>query len=302
MNNDLANELMDESSSFFVSIHDFIRESTSSFNKTNNKSTIEKDVTIKYMVEWLKILDSIAILFYQGRVDSAQVLTRTLFEITLQLCYLTKDKKYVRDKAGYIIVVADIKKYKYNKVLLENKEKYKLDTQEEKIKNEEIITNLRNSNILEIREAFEFIENKILFRKKNIKEWYEIYSSRHDMIHIGSNRQLCKAIEFYDGEKEKEILVYDLVYDILSQQAHGITAIDSFRIIGGEQRFRKYDCLSNGAWQINSIYKMLLKIVGTLKSTFDEEFYIDRELLVKYNEEMRRIKEKWNKAFKSSQD
>ncbi|WP_418310210.1 DUF5677 domain-containing protein, partial [Phascolarctobacterium faecium] len=109
MNNDLANELMDESSSFFVSIHDFIRESTSSFNKTNNKSTIEKDVTIKYMVEWLKILDSIAILFYQGRVDSAQVLTRTLFEITLQLCYLTKDKKYVRDKAGYIIVVADIK-------------------------------------------------------------------------------------------------------------------------------------------------------------------------------------------------
>ena len=41
MNNDLANELMDESSSFFVSIHDFIRESTSSFNKTNNKSTIE---------------------------------------------------------------------------------------------------------------------------------------------------------------------------------------------------------------------------------------------------------------------
>ncbi|WP_370860219.1 hypothetical protein [Phascolarctobacterium faecium] len=66
----------------------------------------------------------------------------------------------MRDKAGYIIVVADIKKYKYNKVLLENKEKYKLDTQEEKIKNEEIITNLRNSNILEIREAFEFIENK----------------------------------------------------------------------------------------------------------------------------------------------
>jgi hypothetical protein len=45
---------------------------------------------------------------------------------------------------------------------------------------------------------------------------------------------------------------------------------------------------------------MLLKIVGTLKSTFDEEFYIDRELLVKYNEEMRRIKEKWTKAFKSS--
>lgn len=300
MNNDLANELMDEGSNFFVLIHDFLRESTNIFNKTNNKSTIEKDVTIKYIVEWLKILDSIAILFYQGRVDSAQVLTRTLFEITLQLCYLTKDKKTVRDKAGYIIVVADIKKYKYNKVLLENKEKYKLDTQEEKIKNEEIITNLRNNNILEIREAFEFIEGqKLIGTKRLIEDWYKIYSMKNGNL-IRNYRWLCENISFYDGKKEKNILVYDIIYDQLSKQAHGITAIDSFRIIGGEQTFRKYDCLSNGAWQINSIYKMLLKIVGTLKSTFDEEFYIDIELLVKYNEEMRRIKEKWSKACKNS--
>ena len=85
------------------------------------------------------------LLFIQGRVDVAQVLTRSLYEITLQLLYLIKDKETMNGKAICYVAFSELKKRKIG-----------ADTLKGEIENNKIIESLASSENEAIRSLYRY--------------------------------------------------------------------------------------------------------------------------------------------------
>ena len=86
-----------------------------------------------------------------------------------------------------------------------------------------------------------------------------------------SSSILCEKVGFYSEEKGEKILVNTIVYNELSRQAHGVNARDSLKVIGGVQKFRNYDCLQNGLWQLSLIEEMKFLIIIYCYCMFEEK-------------------------------
>ena len=123
MEENLKEKWMDESSIFLRDIYAFCKQFIDEFNLNNKDNDLSKNAVTNYLVEWVKLLDSVGILFYEGRVDTAQILTRSMFEIQLQLCYLIKESDELEEKAAFIYVVSNLKRYWFNKNRIENQVK-----------------------------------------------------------------------------------------------------------------------------------------------------------------------------------
>ena len=248
----------------------------------NNENNLGKNAVTSYLVEWVKLLDSVGILFYEGRADTAQILTRSMFEVQLQLCYLIKEADELEEKAAFIYVVDNFKRYRFNKQRIENLKQINKDYST--TVNSEIITNFENSKGI-VKDIYEYIKSKYDIDKVkwNSSSWIKLYNDKHNRD-WKDNRNLCKEISFYDVNNDIKILMYDIVYDKLSQKTHGAEVIDNIIIEEGVQKYRNFNCLQHGYWQLSFIFKMLLCILSKMNNCFKlNEFKIDSDELIGLN-------------------
>lgn len=282
MEENLKEKWMDESAEFLREIFEFCRKFIDGFNLNNKDNDLSKNTVINYLVEWVKLLDSVGILFYQGRVDTAQILTRSMFEVQLQLCYLIEDTDELEEKAAFIYVVNNLKGYGFNKNRIESLKQ--INNGISTTVNSDIILMLENSEGI-IKYTYEYIKNKYDIDKEkwNLLSWIDIYN-RKCKRKWKSNRRLCQEISFYDVSNDIKISMYDIIYDRLSQKTHGVDCLDNMIFCEGVQKYRNYNCLQHGYWQLHFIFKMLLCILSKMYNCFkSDEFSIDSDELIGLN-------------------
>lgn len=272
---------MDESTDFLKNIFQEIEKICNDLNLNNHEDDIAVRSTVEVLSEWLRFLDGIMLLFIQGRVDVAQVLVRSLYEITLQLLYLIKDKETMNEKANFYVAFSELKKYSTNNNMIKNKKKIGADTLKGEIENQKILESLTSSENEELGFLYEYFLDKGLVDKdlKN-DSWYSVYEQYcQDKANVMKDKKiknisssiLCEKVGFYSEENGEKILVNTIVYNELSRQAHGVNARDSLKVIDGVQKFRNYNCLQNGLWQLSLIEKIKSRIIVDCHSVFDEK-------------------------------
>lgn len=278
---EMKEKWMDDSTDFLKNIFQEIEKICNDLNLNNYEDDIAARSTVEFLAEWLRFLDGIMLLFIQGRVDVAQVLTRSLYEITLQLLYLIKDKETMNKKAICYVAFSELKKYSTNNNMIKNKNKIGVDTSKGEIENKKILESLGSSKNEELRFLYKYFLDKGLVDKdlKN-DSWYSVYEQycqdksngiKDKKIKNISTSILCEKVGFYSEEKGEKILVNTIVYNELSRQAHGVNARDSLKVIGGVQKFRNYDCLQNGLWQLSLIEEMKFLIIIYCYCMFEEK-------------------------------
>lgn len=140
---------------------------------------------------------------------------------------------------------------------------------------------LTSSENEELRFLYEYFLDKGLVDKdlKN-DSWYSVYEQYcQDKANVMKDKKiknisssiLCEKVGFYSEENGEKILVNTIVYNELSRQAHGVNARDSLKVIDGVQKFRNYNCLQNGLWQLSLIEKIKSRIIVDCHSIFDEK-------------------------------
>jgi hypothetical protein len=292
----LKREWKAKSTELLLELHHELYDIVNEFNQRDDTHfKVSDDAFIEHIAEWLKLLEGIALLFKEGLVDVSQVLTRSLFEITLHLCYLIYEDQEIENKAACYFVASNMQAYYLNKKLCDNMKKSGCNSDEGEKKNEKIIDSLKSSNILSIKSVYGYIKaNNCIDENWNDTSWYGLYDTiygKHSKkptkckIKKINNRQLCEMLGFYD-DSENKVLMYDLIYPYLSRQAHGFSARDQIKYVDGAQFFRKTDCLQNGLWQIKVINEMFKKIVVKIPNIyeafkFDENNDKVRELLLR---------------------
>ena len=90
---------------------------TSAFNIANHDISVDKDVSVVIMSDWLKFLDSVMLLISLGKFDTSLVLVRTMLELSIQLSYILFEDKKTR--AAYYIISHLIKNHKTLQLLKE---------------------------------------------------------------------------------------------------------------------------------------------------------------------------------------
>ena len=151
---------MDDSTDFLKNIFQEIEKICNDLNLNNYEDDIAARSTVEFLAEWLRFLDGIMLLFIQGRVDIAQVLTRSLYEITLQLLYLIKDKETMNKKAICYVAFSELKKYSTNNNMIKNKNKIGVDTSKGEIENKKILESLGSSKNEELRFLYKYFLDK----------------------------------------------------------------------------------------------------------------------------------------------
>ena len=286
---DLKNDWKNRSSKLLLELHTELRDIANLLNNDEKNFKISDYAVIEFISEWLKILEGIALLFSEGLVDVSQVLTRSLFEATLQLCYLVSSNDEIDNKAACYYVISSLHAYSLNKKLIKLKEQVGDASIEGIAKNKEIIKSIDANQDNSIREIFNYIKNeKIIDKDWNKMHWYEFYAFKYNkgigrkdynIRDIGKKTLInlytfCKIVDFYD-DSNKKILMYDLIYPMLSRQSHGFASRDQVKYYDGLQNFRETDCLQNGLWQLKVINEMFKKVIRDIPKTYKDLKYQD---------------------------
>ena len=166
---EMKEKWMDDSTDFLKNIFQEIEKICNDLNLNNYEDDIAARSTVEFLAEWLRFLDGIMLLFIQGRVDVAQVLTRSLYEITLQLLYLIKDKETMNKKAICYVAFSELKKYSTNNNMIKNKNKIGVDTSKGEIENKKILESLGSSKNEELRFLYKYFLDKGLVDKDLVK-------------------------------------------------------------------------------------------------------------------------------------
>ena len=283
MNEELSFIWKNKALIFLQDLYNILRDPANDFNRANKDNNFVKNCIMEYIVEVLKMTDSIIILIREGRIDTALILTRALFEVTLQLCYLINDKKTIEEKAAFYLVVNNLKRYHYNKTLMKNLKLLDIDRDLSKgiRENKDIIDSLEKNNIFVIKETFGYIKNNygdidnIIWKNE---KWFKFFAKKSGQT-ITNFRILSEKIGFYDTSKDKKVLIYDSLYDLLSQHAHGISALDNIVFVDNKQKFRNFDCLQHGQLVLKVTYVLFDKIIQDMAKIYYEEFKISSHMI-----------------------
>ncbi|WP_288204742.1 DUF5677 domain-containing protein [uncultured Phascolarctobacterium sp.] len=255
--------------------------------------TVGNDVVAAYLAQCLDYLEAIKILYSYKKIDAALIITRSLFEIALQLGYLIKDDNLIEDK-GMFIRITKIHKEIY---LMEEMEKKHGPNIEKPCLSEELRQEYSDYIAKETTpqaflEAHHYLKRKTLkFKASNWRSttWYELYSQKQGKT-LSSYRSLCKELEWYDL---KDSLLYDGFYNDMSQQAHGIKASDMSFFDGKKQVFKDPDDIASGGWQLMYCITIIVNIINMLdKSILSKEI----DLAVKVVDPLEEIKKHYFKS------
>lgn len=229
--------------------------------------TVGNDVVAAYLAQCLDYLEAIKILYSYKKIDSALIITRSLFEIALQLGYLIKDDNSIEDK-GMFIRITKIHKEIY---LMEEMEKKHEPNIEKPCLSEELRKKY-SDYISQKTTSQAFLEVHHYLKRKTMKfqasdwrstAWYELYSQKQGKT-LSSYRNLCKELDWYDL---KDSLLYDGFYDEMSQQAHGTKASDMSFFDGKKQTFKDPTDITSGGWQLMYCVTIIVNIINMLDNS-----------------------------------
>ena len=81
------------------------------------------------------------------------------------------------------------------------------------------------------------------------------------------------------SDKDKKVLIYDSLYDLLSQHAHGTSALHNIVFVDNKQKFRNFDCLQHGQLVLKVTYVLFDKIIQDMAKIYYEEFKISSHMI-----------------------
>ena len=226
--------------------------------------TVGSDVVAAYLIQCLDYLEAIKILYSHKKIDTTLIITRSFFELALQLGYLLKDDDLIEEK-GMFIRIIKIHKEIY---LLEEMEKKhglnreKLDLSKD-LRKEYSNYVTKETTPQAFLEVHSYLQRKARHFKASdwrATTWYKLHSQKQSKT-LHSYRDLCKELEWYDL---KDSLLYDGFYDEMSQQAHGIKASDMSFFDGKKQVFKDPDDITAGGWQLMYCITIVVNIIDIL--------------------------------------
>lgn len=228
--------------------------------------TVGNDVVAAYLAQCLDYLESIKILYSYKRIDPALIITRSFFELALQLGYLIKNDDLIEEKGMFIRIIRIHKEIylreEMGKKHGDNIEKPNLSEELRKEYSDYITKKRIPQTFLDVHH---YLKRKTLkFKASDWRSatWYKLYSQKQGKT-LSSYRNLCKELEWYDL---KDSLLYDGFYNDMSQQAHGIKASDMSFFDGKKQVFKDSDDIASGGWQL----MYCITIVANLINMLDE--------------------------------
>lgn len=208
------------------------------------KDSYEKKAIYAFISEWYGITYGIGTLLQLGmsmQGNNIMILTRTALEVFSQFCFLTSDESTILKKSIYAFLGTNFNNALYNKelgqVLRENKmliEGGKKDCGE--CVNVDMVLNFNPTNDENIQMIIEEFRKKA-DSKRNKKHiyWYELYNEEGRLGPASMVKMYGSDIvgESCTESNQKFMLV---VYNLLSQQAHGISALTN-------KDYGREDCL-----------------------------------------------------------
>ena len=206
---------------------------TSAFNIANHDRSVDKDVSVVIMSDWLKFLDSVMLLISLGKFDTSLVLVRTMLELSIQLSYMLLEDKETR--AAYYIISHVIKNHKTLQLLKEQKNK---------------------DNIIEAK-------SELLNDIKTAHNDFIVDVAKKILEHIG---------EISEAKSSWFALYTNIVYDYFSRFAHGYFALNNSYIKNNQQYFKAYECLDNADMVIIMIVKLAELNFISLYSAYEDEY------------------------------
>lgn len=286
----------EEATAYLGEIYTLMYDISELLSKQNSEK--EYEMIHLYFNEWLKILDGIGLLFSERRIKVSLILIRTLFEISLQLKYLLKDKSLVVEKAFFSKIALKYKMYLENRKLMRNKQNEK-SCLEDIEKGKQILSELESyfNNNSERQKIYIFLkktrkENKWIFNRLSWMSLYEYYkgNSSEKITNI-SNRELCNRLEL---RLDNGTLLYDAIYSNLSLDVHGADVINN----------ENYNSIKNGMLAINVVDEMFKKIIldCIVNNTLNFTNYLEnnvnlKERIKNTRSEYEKLKEYWNEAI-----
>ena len=234
-----------------ASMSESIVKRTSIFNIANHDGNIDRTISVILMSEWLKQLDGTMLLVKYGKFGAAQILVRTMLELSVQLSYMLFEDK--ETKAAYYAISHSIKNQK-----LKNEFTKEQNTSELSNDKDIIINDLKttNSEILvnKAKKVLSFIDNI----NTEIRSWYVLYRIVEKVDKDKKIKSISSLIDYIAELRDpgKGFLNSKTIYDYLSRYAHGFFALNNSYILNNQQYFRPYESLENADGFIIMIVKL----------------------------------------------
>ena len=251
---------------FLSALSETIRDRINRFNLAQRDKTIDEDVVVTMVAEWHKCLDSVMLLILSGKFDTAQLIIRTMLELSVQLSYLLFEDKELR--ASYYILSHVLKDLNLSETL-KNKGLRDVDTNN---LNELILKNIATSNndylIKESKRIIAKIHDIKMFRHS----WYKLYAI---IEKPETPIRTVTALIGYVAEKRdpnKAFLNPDIIYDYLSRSSHGLFSLKNSSIKNNQQYFRSYESLDNAEIVIIMLIKLAELNYLSLYQAYKEDF------------------------------
>lgn len=252
---------------FLSAISETVRDRINSFNLATREKTLDEDVVVAIVAEWHKCMDSIMLLILSGKFDSAQLIVRTMLELSVQLSYLILEDKEVR--AAYYVLSHVLKNYRLKKSL---KIAQGLENDSSKNRNEQILERITTTNNPYLIGESKRILTVITDDKMLKYEWYKLYGKiEKPKVQIHTITSLINYIaEIRDPNKC--FFNPDIIYDYLSRTTHGLFSLNNSNIKNNQQYFRSYESLDNADIVIIMLVKLTELNYITLYQAYKENF------------------------------
>lgn len=240
---------------------------TSAFNIANHDESVDKDVSVVIMSDWLKFLDSVILLISLGKFDTSLVLVRTMLELSIQLSYILLEDKETR--AAYYIISHAIKNHKTFTLITKQ-----CDNDTAIGEKEKILNNLRAINNNFIVGVGEKILKNINEISKEKRDWLKLYSDLEKSNNENKVRTISSMIETVAKARdpEKGFLNTEFVYDYFSRFAHGYFALNNSCMKNNQQYFKSYESLDNADMVIIMIVKLAELNFISLYNAYGDEY------------------------------
>lgn len=240
---------------------------TSAFNIANHDRSVDKDVSVVIMSDWLKFLDSVMLLISLGKFDTSLVLVRTMLELSIQLSYMLLEDNETR--AAYYIISHVIKNHKTLQLLKEQKNKNNIIDAKLELLND--IKTAHNDFIVDVAKRILEHIGEISEAKSS---WFTLYSKVETIDKTQKAISISSMIGIVAEARnpEKGFLNTNIVYDYFSRFAHGYFALNNSYIKNNQQYFKAYECLDNADMVIIMIVKLAELNFISLYSAYEDEY------------------------------
>lgn len=233
------------------------------------------EVFLLFLREWIELLQGVEILYSKTLTKPAQVLVRSLFEIYLQLNYLTIDLNEMEKKGLCYQLYCLWKEIRNYNQKIKYANEFNLDNIMELENKVSVFNDLYektslNSSYSPIKLAHEELtKNKTWWTGT----WYNIYeymnNNRKQYTLFTMANEVNDAVkQLYCQDENFITFQYSVLYDYLSQTAHGTNLIDRIKCDGDCEFLVSVGCPENSYFGVLFIRDMFSQLKNVVTRTY----------------------------------